>query len=343
MKKRNKLKGKWLIYGIFWAISFYVSLEVFSQTDQIRVIDVIYTTLFHIPLLYAVSLHSFHLIPNYLAKSRFWLYGFMLVILLATVYPMYEFTFSMLAGWLFSGFYLVGVHNPFEVVGFALLYLVVSSSIEFAGSWLEALRTRSKIVELESQNTASELKALRAQVNPHFLFNSLNTIYSEALKKSDKAPQLILKLSDMLRYVVDKIEHEKVSLEEELEYLSNFIALHKERLNNPEQVYFSTWGDFSEGEIAPLLLLIFVENCFKHADLTEKEAKIHIELKMEDQQLSLYCKNTIFKEREKTKETSGAGIQNAKRRLELAYKNRYSLKIDERSNFYETELKMELD
>ena len=339
----NKKYGvKLLIYVVFWAVSFYVGLEVFSRTGEIRTIDVIYTFLFHVPLVLIVSLHSFHLIPNYLAKSRFWLYGLTLIILLGMAYPAYNFSFLLLSEWLFPGYYLVGVYRPFEVMGFVIIYLILSSSLEFGRSWFEALKTKNKIVELESEKRVSELKALRAQVNPHFLFNSLNLIYSEALKKSEKAPGLILKLSDMLRYVVDKMDQEKVLLQEEVEYLEHFVALHKERLNEPEKVLFKTKGDFSGRKIAPLLLIIFVENCFKHADLTDDQSRIFIELKMENNELFLTCRNTTY-ERTLDKEAAGTGIQNAKRRLELAYENRYTLDIKEEENEYKLRLKLKVD
>ncbi len=328
------------MYLGFWAVSFYTGLEVFSRTGEIRTIDVIYTFLFHVPFIIIVSLHAFLLVPNYLAKSRFWLYGLNLVILLGMAYPAYNFSFLLLSDWLFPGYYLVGVYGPVEVIGIALLYLIISSSLEFGRSWFESLKAKSKIVELESEKRVSELKALRAQVNPHFLFNSLNTIYSESLKKSDKAPSLILKLSDMLRYVVDKMEQEQVPLEEEIEYLTHFVDLHKERLNEPEKVRFSTKGNFSGKQVAPLLLIIFVENCFKHADLTDDDALITIHLEQEGRELTLQCKNTVYEKEKKMAESSGAGLQNAKRRLDLAYDGKYSLDINEGENLYELTLKL---
>ncbi|WP_421773345.1 sensor histidine kinase [Gracilimonas sp.] len=328
------------MYLGFWAVSFSAGLEVFSRTGDIRTIDVIYTLLFNLPMVFIVSVHSFHLLPNYLAKSNFWAYGITLLCLLGTVFPIYNFSFLILADWLFPGYYLVGIYEPLEVIGFGALYLVLSSSLEFGHSWFESLQAKSKIVELESEKRVSELKALRAQVNPHFLFNSLNTIYSEALKKSDKAPSLILKLSDMLRYVVDKMEQEQVSLEEEIEYLTHFVDLHKERLNEAEKVHFSTEGNFSGKHIAPLLLIIFVENCFKHADLTDDDARITIHIKQGEKELTLHCKNSVYKKENRMAESSGTGIQNAKRRLDLVYDGKYSLDINQHKSLYELTLKL---
>ncbi len=333
---------KLLMYLLFWAVSFYICLEVFSRAGETRTIDVIYTFLFHIPMVFAVTIHSLHHLPNYLAKSRFWVYGLTLLFLYGATLPLYTLSFQVLNEWLFPGYYLVGVYNHLEVAGFITIYLVLSSSLEFGRSWFSALKAKNRIVELESENKASELKALRAQVNPHFLFNSLNIIYNEALKKSDKAPRLILKLSDMLRYVVEKIDQDKTSLIEEVEYLTHFVDLHKERLNEPQKVIFKTEGEFKDAAIAPLLLIIFIENCFKHSDLTDDDARILIHLRKEENELTLYCKNTTFDAPEANGYSTGTGIQNAQRRLELAYQERYSLDIGRNENSYEITLKISL-
>ena len=342
MQYSKFLNGKLLRYSLFWAISFYICLEIFSRTGEYRQIDIIYTFLFHIPMIFAVTIHSGLFLENILAKGRYILYSISLFLLLVTSILVYHVTFNYLSPWLFEDFYLVGVYSNSEFLGLITIYLILSSSLEFSKTWFGEVKTKAKLVEVESEKVAAELKALRAQVNPHFLFNSLNTIYSEALKKSDKAPRLILKLSDMLRYVVDKMEKEQVALAEEVEYLTHFVDLNKERLNEPEKVTFQVEGDPSGAKIAPLLLIIFVENCFKHADLTDDDSSILIELKLEEMNLMLHCKNTVFENPKGSTESLRSGIENAKRRLELAYENRYSLEINNQDNFYETTLKMEL-
>lgn len=343
MKLNKVFSVKLLMYILFWVVSFYIGLEIFSRTDEIRAIDVIYTFLFMLPFMVVVTIHSFHFIPNYLARSRFWLYGISTLLLVAFTISIYNISFLYLSEWFFQGYYLVGIYDPLEVMGFAIFFLLISSSLEFSRSWFEGLRAKNRVSELENEKIASELKALRAQVNPHFLFNSLNTIYSEALKRSDKAPKLILKLSDMLRYVVDKMDQDLVPLEEEVEYLQNFVELHKERLNDPSKVRFLTDGDLSSLKIAPLLLLNFVENAFKHADLTEEDAFISIDISSTNNNLTLSCTNTFFEEPSRKTNSSGSGIENAKRRLELAYPDRHSLHIKMTDNTYHLELKLELD
>lgn len=334
---------KLLSYFIFWAVSFYIALEAFSRTGEVRTIDVIYTFLFLLPFVIVVTIHSYHFIPNYLAKSRFWLYGLSMFLLILFPIHLYHISFRYLSEWFFPNYYLVGVYTPLEVMGFAALFLLVSSSLEFARSWFEGLQAKSRVAELETEKVASELKALRAQVNPHFLFNSLNTIYNEALKKSQKAPELILKLSEMLRYVVDKMAEDQVLLTEEVAYIRNFVELHKERLNDPTKVHFILDGEISSQKIAPLLLINFIENSFKHADLTDENAFIAIKILVLGKQLTLTCSNTFFIDSPRTLNGVGSGIENAKRRLALAYPNRHSLEIKKSESTYNLELKLELD
>lgn len=170
------------------------------------------------------------------------------------------------------------------------------------------------------------------------MFNSLNTIYSEALNKSGKAPELILKLSYILRYVVDKADSDKVNLEKEIEYISHYIELNKERLNEPDKVSFKTDGDFSDKEIAPLLLITFVENCFKHADLSDDRGFISVRLTQTEIMLKLHCKNSVGSKGENLEKGTGAGIKNARRRMELAYPDDFELSINSGNDEYELSL-----
>lgn len=342
----NKLTAIWrnrVIQSLlFWAVSFFILLRVFTRTDEVRVLDLIYTGLFHIPLVIGVLVNQFYL-NRYLDRQKYvpFVLGYLFsLILIVQTYPI---TIDLLAPVLFPDYYFVTVYEWYEMLGIGFIYVSFTTLLHFAKGWFRQQEDIARVARLEEEKKQSELQALRAQVNPHFLFNSLNTIYNEARKKSDKAPDLILKLSEMLRYVVEKMEQEKVPLEEEVEYLKNYIDLHKERLNEPQKVNFTMEGDFTELRIAPLLLIIFVENCFKHGDLTDEESEIMIELKAIGNQMTLHCRNDVYMAGTNVEDSSGTGIQNAKRRLELAYESRFSLDIKQSEDRYETTLKMELD
>lgn len=161
----NSIKLKQvLIPVLFWGLSFYICLQVFSRADNVRVVDVIYTFLFHVPMVFAVTIHSLFLLPDYLAKSRFRTYGLLLLVLYCLSVLLYFITFDVISGWIFEGYYFVAIYSAWEVCGFLTIYLLLSSSLEFGRSWFGALQAKNKIMELESQKTASELKVLRAQI-----------------------------------------------------------------------------------------------------------------------------------------------------------------------------------
>lgn len=342
MNNMHQIPNNRLVQSLlFWTVSFFVLLRIFTRTEEVRTIDYIYTGLFHLPLIVGVLANQF-CAKWYLDKQRYpaFILGFLFSLFIIT--QVYVFTFDYLADLLFPDYFFIRVYECYEILGIGFGYLFITTLLHVAKGWFQQQKDIARVAQLEEENKRSELQALRAQVNPHFLFNSLNTIYNEARKKSDKAPQLILKLSSLLRYVVGTMNQAKVPLGKELEYLDNFIGLHKERLNNPEKVVFTTEGDFSNYEIAPLLLIIFVENCFKHGDLTEADARITISLTLVESELILRCRNTFSPNQESPAGTMGTGLQNARRRLELAYENRHTLDIYQTSNEYETILKLKI-
>ena len=326
---------------IFWTVSFLVLLRLFSRTEDIRVLDVIYTSLFHVPLIAGLILHHFS-IKQLLEKKNYVSYIFSFTFGVFFVIQSYFLTFDILADVLFPDFYFIAVYEWFEIGAIGLVYFTLSLLLYLAKGWFRQQEAITKVALLEEEKTASELQALRAQVNPHFLFNSLNTIYGEALKKSDKAPGLILGLSDILRYVVDNMNKDYVFLSDEVQYLKKYIALQKERVNNPDQVRFKVIGDPAALRIAPLLLITFIENCFKHGALSEPSDFVSISLSIEGESLTLQTDNTINIDKQELETSSKTGLLNAQRRLALAYEDKYQLDIQERADHYFLTLTMEL-
>ncbi len=328
---------------IFWMISFGITLRLFQQTGEIRAIDLIYTVLFHIPFFVIVNINVFHLVPNILKKINIWLYLAMSLIAgFGVTQGLYQLSYGPIASFLFPDYYMVAVYNPLEILGIMIIYLSASTLIELSKSWFNRKETELKVSQLEEERIKNELRALRAQINPHFLFNSLNTIYGEAIKKSDKTPGMILELSSILRYVVDNMDEEKVSLEGEIEYLKKFIQLQKSRLSNPDRVLFSVSGDFSGIMISPLLLINFVENCFKHGSVNEIKDRIFIDLSLSDNSLVLETRNPISNSEIIKSDSTGTGLENAKNRMKLLYPDAHSLKIEETSDEYHLKLTLEV-
>ena len=334
-------KQRWLKvarFTVFWAISFALLSRLFNRSDEINAIDLVYTFLFHIPIVVGVSLNQFALNRSF-DRKKYGFYALQFIIILLGIVPnVYLLTFEVFSDWVFPEFYFVAVYSILEMIGIGFVYLMVTFLLHIAFSWYHQQEELNKINELKEQKKVAELQALRAQINPHFLFNTLNTIYGETLRKSDKAPALILQLSDILRYAVDSSREEEVLVQEELEYIRNFVKLQKERFNRPEQIFLEIEGNPRQRKIAPLILITFIENCFKHGRLTEDSDFIRISISVNYKMLILKTTNTYKTPDDVEKGSTSTGLKNTKRRLELRYPNQHELKTTRNSNEYETTL-----
>ena len=183
------------------------------------------------------------------------------------------------------------------------------------------------IASLEKDNANFKLKYLRSQLNPHFLFNTLNSIYSLSLQKSDKAPEVVIKLADLMRYMIYDCDEEKISLDKEIEFIRNYIEI--ETIRYTADVRFSVEGETDGIMIEPFLFISFIENGFKHAfDNSYKDAFIYIIIKTSPGQIVLnVINNTNIDLETQAKKTPGTGIRNSKSLLELVYPDSYALDI----------------
>lgn len=206
-------------------------------------------------------------------------------------------------------------------------------------------RDQKDIVALKEQKKTTELNLLKHQLNPHFLFNTLNNLYALALKKSDKTPSVIAKLSEILDYILYQCKDNYVPLSKEIELLENYITLEKIRYGNRVEVRFEK-KIIADVKIAPLLLLTFVENAFKHG-ISQELAKgtIHLEINATKNEIVFVSKNTKPKAHleKMNAEKSAIGIQNIKKQLELLYPNNHDLMIHNNELTYEVVLKLNLN
>jgi hypothetical protein len=204
------------------------------------------------------------------------------------------------------------------------------------------LKIRNRLKQTEAEKLHAELAYLKAQVNPHFLFNTLNSIYSLALEKSDRTPDAIVKLSSLMRYVLLETSRDKVPLEQELTYLSDYIQLQQTRFEGSSFVSFSITGQPEGKSIAPLLLIPFIENAFKHGVNPEEPSAILIRIDIVDEQLILLVTNKKLASPQPTPIPSGLGIQNTRLRLQLLYPARFTLNIDDATKDFSVSLTLKL-
>ncbi len=221
-------------------------------------------------------------------------------------------------------------------LGVMILALSFSSAIKLA---------RDSFYRRQQEKDA-ELKLLKAQLNPHFLFNTLNNLYGLSVIKSDKLPGLMLTLSDLLRYNLYDTQETLVPLEKEIQYLENYISLEKIRLESSTDIQFTVNGDTTSKEIAPMLLIVFVENAFKHLDASkDKRSNVHVTIEATEKEMNFTCSNTYVKNTLETEnlETgkSGIGLQNAKKRLDLIYPDKHRLKISENEEKFVVKLTLQ--
>lgn len=221
----------------------------------------------------------------------------------------------------------------------SLLILTISGSLKMTKEWFRNERLKN---EMEKEKMASELAMLKSQINPHFLFNNLNNIYSLAIRKSEVAPKAIVMLSEMMRYMLYDSTAEQISLSKEVEHLHNYIDLQKLRLKDHKQVCFSHKGDLETRKIEPMLLEPFVENAFKHGDIFRQGGNIHIDLKVVGSQLEFKVKNTFTRNGHVKDKHSGIGLANIRKRLEMLYPERHRLGITEKDAQFLVDLKLNL-
>lgn len=244
-------------------------------------------------------------------------------------------------------FQLFGFHNYVYGEDFTWLYYVTDSfyngiSFIFSAALLKLVpdffkHEKIKNELLHDKNTA-ELAFLKSQLNPHFLFNTLNNIYVLTYKKSDKAPEAMLKLSEMMRYMLYESNEPTVLLEKEVRYLDNMIELQRMRLEGNPFIDVLFQGDFTGKQIAPLILAPFIENAFKHGEFYDADSPLIIHFQESNGNVNFLVKNKKGKHLKDA--MGGIGTTNVRRRLEMLYPNRYNLDISDEATEYTCELNL---
>ena len=204
----------------------------------------------------------------------------------------------------------------------------------------QKLRDEQQLRILENDLKDAEIAYLKNQINPHFLFNTLNFFYNQIHPHSEPVAQGMLLLSKIMRYALQKSDTPKVMLADAIEHLEDYIAINQLRFNNQLNVQLKITGDPSFRMIIPLVLITFVENCFKYGDLLDPEHPLRIEITITDQQL-IFCTHNK-KKSGPIERSTGIGIENTRRRLSVVYENNYELQIDNQPDFHTVRLVINL-
>ena len=238
-------------------------------------------------------------------------------------------------GFFYSDFFIV------QITAVTFLIALFVGMLRFAVEWFE-FDAKKKAVE--NEKLTAELNFLKAQINPHFLFNTLNNLYALAYTQSPNTTEVIAKLSQMMRYMIYDTNQPKVPLSKEIEYMQNYISLERLRLNNQIPIDFVIHGYVDDVWITPLVLITFLENAFKHGvSNTSKDAWVKVRIDVRGHDCVFSVENSkVSKTTTEHGEKSGIGLQNVQRRLALSYPERHSLKVDESDSHYAIELNLVL-
>ena len=236
-------------------------------------------------------------------------------------------------------------HNRgFSFRQFSFIYLFIMTWALSMAYYLfvqlqESVRRADQVLATALQ---SELSFLKAQINPHFLFNTLNNIYVLTLKKSESAPTAVMKLSNLMRKITNDTAVDFVPFEEEEQFIRDYLDLQELRLSEKTKVNYEVTGDYSRCNIAPRILIPFIDNAFKFGVSGHTASEIDIRLRFEGNNLHFSIKNAIHQSSGESMESAGVGLENSKRRLDLLYKDRYELSINHTKESYEVLLQIEL-
>jgi len=327
---RKLVKHRLIQHLGFWVAAFYVLLRIFAPVAGISKIDIIYTLIFIATLLPGIYLNLLFFIPRVLSRKMYVAYAFLLLPTICATAALNIITFSKFTDIFLPGYYFISYYDFGDLVKFSLVFTGITTLLKLSKGWFMLMEARNQLTLLEKRNAETRLDALKNQVNPHFLFNSLAGIYSLVFQNSTKAPGVILRLSDFLRYVLYETSPGLVDLSKELPAMKDYVELQKLRAGRDAEIDILIPEETGRWQVAPLLFLPLLENCFKHGikgSAGPVFAKIIFSISGDF--LHAYFENNKgITSDEGARVSPGIGLANLRDRLELLYPGRHELKIN---------------
>ena len=327
-----------LLFWLAYVGALLIEHPVYTGMSVLDCFSYLFTVLAHFSLFTGMIMANRRvLIPSLLARQRFSGY---IVALIGLVF-LYTFTIRRYNSFIHQELF----HDPvvstsaafWDNLVYALCCSVIMSFLYISQQWFDQ---QEQVKNIHINQLQTELKYLRSQINPHFLFNGLNTVYGSIERSNPQARDMLVQFSDLLRYNLYEADVDLIELEREVGYLQNYVALQKARSNDNMEVSATLTYQNGNVKIAPLLFMAFVENAFKYVSRDDTILnRIGIRLKEEAGQIDFTCENS-YEEIESG--TGGIGLSNAVRRLELLYKDRYELSINKEPNLYQVHLTLRL-
>lgn len=342
IRSSGLLKYRWLYHSLFWVLYYGLTMILylsFHETMSVSFFTMILLQLLAVAAFSYVNLYV--LIPRLAFSRKYSLYIFAFLI---TVIACSALTLLMQVG--FAVFIekqaSVNLWNTKGIAVGAIQSVYVFGLVTGIKFVKDSILNQQLQKEREKHYLETELKFLKSQIQPHFFFNTLNNIYSLTLKQSDQAPEVILKLSDLMSYMLYESTAPLVSLVQEIDYLRNYLDVEQLRFGKRLSVSFTIEGRIEEANIPPMILILFLENSFKHGFKNSiGRVQLSIFLQVADGHLFFRVENPASAE-EHTGDNNGIGLKNVRRRLDLLYGDRYTLDIREADSFFIISLKIPL-
>ena len=350
-KERN-IVLQWSVIIAAWLCFFLLPFQFFpydkskSPFASPRFIQLF--TVSNILLVCFYYLNTRILVPRFLALQKIWLY-IASVVAYFFLYLSFIYTIMILSPETQRFFESaaaksLGYKSPYFFssgpITLFLIAFVVSTGGKVIRQWFSAEEVKEEITK---QQLETELNLLKTQVNPHFLFNTLNSIYSLAIANNQKTADAVIKLSRIMRYTLEDCQGNDVELQQEIDFIKSYIELQKLRLTNNNSIQFAAEGNISTVRIAPFVFIPFIENAFKYGISTHRSSSIEACVKAEKNIITFTCVNDYQPNTAQKYESTGMGISNTRRRLELLYAKKHELTIFSNDNRFSVSLTINLN
>ncbi len=348
MNNQSDRSGKMTIHKtvifnnlLLWICSFVFFLFLFTEDGQPKIIDFIYTGSFIATIIPPVLINFYILIPQLLKKERYLFYALAFILNILIFTQLNIWFFEHFIDYVFLDYYFISYHSNITLFTIFSVFLVITTLINFSMDWFYFNSKENRELKIKNQQMQSELTSLRSQINPHFLFNSLNVIYALALEKKETIKDAIVQLSDILRYVIYDSSTKHVTLKEEVTLLKNYIEFQQFRHQQNDNITFNCNIDDENYPIYPMLLLPLVENSFKYGIKGDIDHTfIHINLILKDKEFMFDIENNYSESLLETKEHSGLGLENIKKNLEIVYPKSHEFNISKTKDTFKVNLKI---
>ncbi|NER14203.1 GHKL domain-containing protein [Leptobacterium flavescens] len=341
LKKLNNHNAL-LFNGVLWSVSFVILLFIFSKGRTPLKIDYIYTLSFLSSLVIPVLINLYILIPRLLKKEKYWWFIFAFAVNLIVFSQLQVLFFEPLIDTLFPDYFFISYHSDTRLITIFSIFLVTTSLIKLSEDWFHFNRNENLELKKKNLHIEAQLSSLRSQINPHFLFNSLNVIYSLAIDGKNETKDAIVQLSDILRYVIYDADAERVTIEDELLLLKNYIEFQKFRVHGFQNIKLKLDIEDDQYKLYPMLLLPLVENSYKHGVKGDPEDTfINIEITQKNEAFSFKIENNNTEQvYDVDNEYSGVGLENIRKNLRIIYPGKHQFDIEDTEDKFTVNLKL---